>query len=637
MIKIDKEKCVGCNSCVRICPIHDANKAYRVDDRTVVDIDEKYCIKCGECARSCHHDARIFIDDTERFLNDLASGKSISIIVAPAIRVTFNGLWENVLTWLKGAGVRKVYDVGLGADICTWAHLRYLEKNPSGKVISQPCAAIVNYALIHNTGLIKHLSPIHSPMLCTAVYMKKYMGITDKIAAISPCVAKKDEFTETGLVEYNVTIKKLADYFHAKGISINKGTGSFVFDSEATYEGAVYPRPGGLRDNLKIHAPNLSVMVSEGPHKIYNDLDEYLKAPADHIPTVFDVLNCEFGCNGGPGVGEHFNAFKVNSVMSKEFTRTANSRAMNTKKSKDKQFAEFDGKLKLDDFMRKYKSAGIVKQTVGAKAIEDVFTLLGKATTAERTYDCHACGYSTCKEMAKAIASGINIPENCIEYITKMIREEHERAERTNETVKGLVAELEESVADLSKDIDNIKEEAEDINRLSTENTIQMNTIVDDIEKLKMLKEQVIDAVGHIGTNVGNYEKMTADIETIAGNINLLSLNASIEAARAGEAGRGFNVVAQNIRLLSDNSKESVSSAKTNDVEIKKSMGEITDVADHLDTFIAELIEATNAATEGIKSASKDSDLIAGNVADAKHLAEKVIQLLNDIRECLHQ
>jgi len=637
MIKIDKGKCVGCNSCVRICPIHDANKAYRVDDRTVVDIDEKYCIKCGECARTCHHDARIFIDDTERFLSDLAAGQSISLIVAPAIRVTFGGLWENVLIWLKNAGAKKVYDVGLGADICTWAHLRYLEKNPNGKVISQPCAAIVNYALIHNTALIKHLSPIHSPMLCTAVYMKKYMGINDKIAAISPCVAKKDEFTATGLVDYNVTIKKLAEYFHAKGISMNKGTGSFVFDSEASYEGAVYPRPGGLRDNLKIHAPNLSVMVSEGPHKIYGDLDEYLKVPSDHVPAVFDVLNCEFGCNGGPGVGEHFNAFKVNSVMAKEFTRTATSRALNTKKSKDKQFADFDGKLRLDDFMRTYKSAGIIKPNVSTKAIEDVFTVLGKATTAERTYDCHACGYSTCQEMAKAIACGINVPENCIQYITRMIRKEHERAERTNDTVKDLVVKLEESVADLSKDIENIKEEAEDINRLSTENTIQMHTIVEDIEKLKMLKEQVIDAVGHIGTNVGNYEKMTADIETIAGNINLLSLNASIEAARAGEAGRGFNVVAQNIRLLSDNSKDSVSSAKTNDVEIKKSMGEITDVADHLDTFIAELIVATNAATDGIKSASHDSDLIAGNVADAKQVADKVIQLLNEIRECLHQ
>ena len=43
--------------------------------------------------------------------------------------------------------------LGFGADICTWAHLRYLEKNPGKKLISQPCAAVVNYVQRHKPDL----------------------------------------------------------------------------------------------------------------------------------------------------------------------------------------------------------------------------------------------------------------------------------------------------------------------------------------------------------------------------------------------------------------------------------------------------------------------------------------------------
>jgi len=49
-------------------------------------------------------------------------------------------------------------------------------------------------------------------MLCTAIYMKKYEGINDRIAALSPCIAKSDEFAATGYVDYNVTLKRLYGY-----------------------------------------------------------------------------------------------------------------------------------------------------------------------------------------------------------------------------------------------------------------------------------------------------------------------------------------------------------------------------------------------------------------------------------------
>lgn len=54
------------------------------------------------------------------------------------------------------------------------------------------------------------MMPIHSPMMCMAIYIKKYLKCDDELAFISPCIAKKTEITDPncyGYVKYNVTFK----------------------------------------------------------------------------------------------------------------------------------------------------------------------------------------------------------------------------------------------------------------------------------------------------------------------------------------------------------------------------------------------------------------------------------------------
>ncbi len=244
-ININPDKCIGCTSCIRICPAHVANIASIANDgKTVIHIDEDKCIKCGECIKACEsHGARTFEDDTETFFDDLMRGEKIIVIAAPSIKTAFEKDWKQLLSYLRQKGADSIYDVSFGADICTWAHIKLAEKNKDIHVISQPCAAVTNYILKYRHELLKYLSPVHSPMMCLASYIRNQLGKTGKIAVLSPCIAKKDEFEMTGLAQYNVTFKRLREYLKNNGINLSSvAVSKRLFDGDEGLTGAIYPR-----------------------------------------------------------------------------------------------------------------------------------------------------------------------------------------------------------------------------------------------------------------------------------------------------------------------------------------------------------------------------------------------------------
>ena len=58
IIGLEKEKCVGCNACVRACPAGDANIAHLSGDgNLIIEIDDSKCIKCGACKDGCNFGA----------------------------------------------------------------------------------------------------------------------------------------------------------------------------------------------------------------------------------------------------------------------------------------------------------------------------------------------------------------------------------------------------------------------------------------------------------------------------------------------------------------------------------------------------------------------------------------------------
>lgn len=639
IVYLEPEKCVGCNACVRVCPAKDANVA-EMDGtgQLIIHINDDKCIKCGACIKACAHEARYFHDDIEPFFEDLNSGTEMAMIAAPAIKIAFDGYWRHVLQWLRNQGVKAIYDVGFGADICTWAHLRYVEQHPNTKLISQPCPAVVNYIECYKPDLIPKLSPVQSPMMCTAIYMRKVLGYKGKIAALSPCIAKSDEFHETGIIDYNVTMDHLKKYLDKKGVELPKVKiySEFEFDEQQGFEGSIYSRPGGLMKNLLIHDPNMQIVTSEGTDKLYKDLDVYEKQPDKWLPTVFDVLNCENGCNGGPATGVDYQCFEMQAIMHDVENFAKKRRTDNTtKKGVDKRFAEFDKILTLSDYTRTYHKKGGGTTKVSEQQIEQAFQELHKQSETEKHFDCHACGYKSCREMATAMAKGLNTKENCHQYMMASIRKERKKATSVNKNVAKMNAELLDIFGKLTHNIEKVKVEANKIRETGENSSRKMGDVAENMNQLNELNQNITVSMERINQNVEQYNKMTQDVEKIAAKIKLLSLNASIEAARAGEAGKGFAVVANNIQHLSESSKASVGKAQENDEEIHQSMDDINTVIDNFRISIQELLVSVDETIENVNDTSKECIMIQEYMDTVSEISKQVENMIQETNEIL--
>lgn len=555
VIIVKPEKCVGCNSCVRNCPAPEANTVKQLDDgRFIVSVNNDKCVACGECVRTCNHGARDYIDDTDECMSHIIKEKLI-ILASPAIKAALPTKWKGVLDWFKGQGCT-IYDGALGADICTWAHVRAIEQETVGNIVTQPCSAIVRYIETYQPKMLQNLSPIHSPIACAAIFIRKYLRRNNPIAFISPCIAKKLEFEDTGLVDYNVTIDKLLEYFERNGISIPVDTSDnfeYKFDEQQGQLGSIYSRPGGLRDNIWLHDPEVNITTSEGVHKVFGELDMYARMPESKHPQVFDVLSCEFGCNVGPAAKTNQTVFDVMAIMRKVERDAKNRRKSGFMgRGDDKLFKRFDDELRLSDFLRNYKPS-VPTPIPSEQQLEPIYAKMGKHTKEDKEYNCHACGFDSCRDMAIAIARGLNTPENCVIHAKSVLLARHSALTLQHEKLAEITSECLELSGKLKEDVTNI--------------TSSMNSIDESTSATKERATVVKDLLQNIVTFCS--ENPTMDSESVNQLIGIL--NMTIDA---------FSALDDNVSITNESSEA-----------ISNSISEITSLVEDLNKVLVKTTE----------------------------------------------
>lgn len=636
---LDEDQCEGCNQCIGSCPIPGANIAYLLDGKSKVRIDAERCISCGECLRVCEHEARHYKDDTERFFDDLKAGKNLSVVAAPAIAVNIEA-YKKLFGMLKHMGVNWVYDVSFGADITVWAYLRTIEKYQVKSVIAQPCPPIVNYIEKYQPELMPSLAPVHSPLLCTAVYMKEVKNIKDSIAFLSPCMAKANEIDDAntkGYVSYNITYSKLMDYMETHHLDYKSYEPS-DFDDIGSGLGLVFSRPGGLKENVSYFNQDAWVRQIEGPAHVYDYLPDYKEASHQgrELPLLVDVLNCSYGCNFGTGTIRKTNDTNMTlDDVDRLFNEMKREKAAETtgllkRKRMDTLHKYFDTNLKLSDYSRTYTAKGLSLELPLPKGdlLEEIYSSLNKEDKKSRVINCATCGYNNCEKMATAIYNEVNVPENCIDYNKKTIEHEKEIIENKQKQIQ-LAEEMEQlthSKLDQAKavadQLRSILASVENISSGNEENAGAIERISDEGNAINQMITSLNTSISEVDVRIKEFANSSGLIVGIANQTNMLSLNAAIEAARAGEHGRGFSVVAEEVKKLADQSKN----LALNTMEGQKSLAETIKVVVKVTDQILSKVENMNGNIDNISASIQE---ITSNSLEISEAAKIVVETMS--------
>ena len=123
--------------------------------------------------------------------------------------------------------------------------------------------------------------------------------------------------------------------------------------------------------------------------------------------------------------------------------------------------------------------------------------------------------------------------------------------------INDIVNTFADSIDAMSASLDMVNMTSQEISTLSNNSSTQMKQVTDSIHTFNERFKEFTTQISNFETRVVAVQEMANVIDSISKQTNLLALNAAIEAARAGDAGKGFSVVAEEIRTLAEQSQAS--------------------------------------------------------------------------------
>ncbi|MDO5553932.1 MAG: [Fe-Fe] hydrogenase large subunit C-terminal domain-containing protein [Planctomycetia bacterium] len=396
-------ECQDCFKCVRQCPV----KAIQVKGAHASVMPE-LCIACGGCVQVCPVHAKKVRDDLGRVRVLLKEGLGpVYVSLAPSWVNEFRGLpASKMIAALRQLGFAGVSETALGAQIVTEKTAELLKEQKRGLMISSACPVAVDFILKYFPKLSCTISPVLSPVLSHARFLKEQLGEKIKVVFIGPCIAKKNESDRhPDLLSMALLFSRLRQWFKEAGIdpyAMDPGPDD-VFVPYASKEGALYPIEGGMNETIRMYRECSHVnFVSIGGIGALRQAFDGLDPGRIFEPVFLETLACTGGCVHGPGT-EH------NSPGLLERLRVLRN-------------VKGDGKptpMNGPEIAAEYQATPVDQRPASLNDIREALSSVGKSRL-EDEINCGGCGYFTCHNFAQALIDGKAEPSMCVSYLRKL-------------------------------------------------------------------------------------------------------------------------------------------------------------------------------------------------------------------------
>ncbi len=388
-------RCKDCYKCLRECPV----KAIQVIDHQAKIIESR-CILCGHCTTVCPQNAKSVHTERGEVETLLKSGKVIAS-VAPSFVSSFELQDFSIMkTALEKLGFFDAEETSVGAREITYQYKKLLESGKYKNFITSCCPAVNSMIELYYPQALSYLAPVDSPMIAHAKMLKKRYPDA-KIVFIGPCIAKKKEAKESGVVDGVLTFEDLITMFNDNGIVLENIAKIPQKENGGVNRAKFYPISRGVIKSFNGYVDGYEFVAVDG----VKQCAEVLKNIESLSGMFIEMNSCESACVNGPcSLGLKAGSIKANADIRQYAQRDINLHTSCEFVPSDIDFTHLHVRKKTEDFIPTERQISEILEKTGKTKPEDML-------------NCGACGYETCREKAWAVANGFANIEMCIPFM----------------------------------------------------------------------------------------------------------------------------------------------------------------------------------------------------------------------------